>query len=298
MIKRYQVFVSSTYADLNEERVRVIQTIMELDCIPAGMEMFPAIDEEQFNFIKRVIDDCDYYILIIGGRYGTVSADGLSYTEKEYDYAIEKSIKIIAFIHSNPEEIPLGKSERDFHLREKLELFRQKVSTGRLIKFWHNTEELPGLVALSLSKTIKTYPAVGWIRANDVISTEIFQELNEQRKLNEELKEKVKNLSIHEDGKNEELNNIAGLDDEFDIHGTHQNGSYKVWKLKLKWKEIFALIAPYLIENPNDSIVKSKLSYDLHKLRKIESGDVHAFSPEIDSQNFLTIKLEADSKWK
>jgi len=74
MNKRYQVFVSSTYADLREERSKVIQTIMELDCLPAGMEIFPAIDEEQFNFIKRIIDDCDYYLLIIGGRYGSLSA--------------------------------------------------------------------------------------------------------------------------------------------------------------------------------------------------------------------------------
>src|SRR5580704_15967857 len=72
IIKRYQVFVSSKYADLKEERSKVIQTIMELDCIPAGMEIFPAIDDEQFNFIKKIIDDCDYYILIIGGRYGTI----------------------------------------------------------------------------------------------------------------------------------------------------------------------------------------------------------------------------------
>jgi len=99
MDKRYQVFVSSTYADLKEERSKVIQTIMELDCIPAGMELFPSIDEEQFNFIKKVIDDCDYYLLIIGGRYGSVSEDGVSFTEKEFDYAKEKGIKILAFVH-------------------------------------------------------------------------------------------------------------------------------------------------------------------------------------------------------
>ena len=63
MNKRYQVFVSSTYADLKEERQRVIQTLMEMDCIPAGMELFPAADEEQWLFIRKVIDDCDYYLL-------------------------------------------------------------------------------------------------------------------------------------------------------------------------------------------------------------------------------------------
>jgi hypothetical protein len=93
MNKRYQVFISSTYADLKEERSKVIQTIMELDCIPAGMEIFPAIDEEQFNFIKKIIDDCDYYLLIIGGRYGSISEDGLSYTEKELIMLLKERLK-------------------------------------------------------------------------------------------------------------------------------------------------------------------------------------------------------------
>src|SRR5438093_11478813 len=113
MDKRYQVFVSSTYADLKEERRKVIQTVIEMDCIPAGMELFPAADEEQWEFIKRVIDDCDYYLLIIGGRYGSTTPEGMSYTEKEYDYAIEKGIKVVALLHENPEEIPMRKSEVD-----------------------------------------------------------------------------------------------------------------------------------------------------------------------------------------
>ena len=54
MDTRYQVFVSSTFADLEEERKNVIQTLMEMNCIPAGMEFFPAIDEEQFEFIKAI----------------------------------------------------------------------------------------------------------------------------------------------------------------------------------------------------------------------------------------------------
>jgi Domain of unknown function (DUF4062) len=52
MDKRYQVFVSSTFADLQDERRRVIQTVMERDCFPAGIELFPAADEEQWQFIK------------------------------------------------------------------------------------------------------------------------------------------------------------------------------------------------------------------------------------------------------
>ena len=91
MDKRYQVFISSTFSDLKEERKNVIQTLLEMDCIPAGMELFPAPDEEQWEFIKKIIDDCDYYMLIIGGRYGSLTKDGISYTEKEFDYAKEKN---------------------------------------------------------------------------------------------------------------------------------------------------------------------------------------------------------------
>src|SRR5260370_34331354 len=105
MDKRYQVFVSSTYADLKEERRRVIQAVIEMDCIPAGMELFPAADEEQFQFIKRVIDDCDYYLLIIGGRYWATNAEGISYTEKEYDYSVSRGHKDNCLIHENPDHV-------------------------------------------------------------------------------------------------------------------------------------------------------------------------------------------------
>ena len=88
--KRYQVFVSSTYDDLQDERKEVMQALLELDCIPAGMELFPASSEDQWSLIKRVIDDCDYYILIIGGRYGSVGPDGISYTQMEFEYALKQ----------------------------------------------------------------------------------------------------------------------------------------------------------------------------------------------------------------
>ena len=56
MEKRYQVFISSTYQDLQPARQEVSQALLRADCFPAGMELFPAADEEQFAFIKQVID--------------------------------------------------------------------------------------------------------------------------------------------------------------------------------------------------------------------------------------------------
>ena len=198
MEKRYQVFVSSTFTDLEVERESVIRTLMEMDCIPAGMELFPAADEEQWAFIERVIDDCDYYVLLIGGRYGSVTEDGVSYTEKEYEYAKSIGLKVLAFIHGEPEQLPVARSDTSPSLKKKLDAFRQNAAKSRLVKFWSNPAELPGLIALSLTKAIKTYPAVGWVRASDVVDQSILLELNDLRKENERFSKRLKDPHRHE----------------------------------------------------------------------------------------------------
>lgn len=105
MDKRYQVFVSSTYTDLHEERAEVMQALLELDCMPSGMELFPAANEEQWEWIKKVIDESDYYLVILGGRYGSISKKtGYSYTEMEYRYAVETGKPVIGFLHERPEK--------------------------------------------------------------------------------------------------------------------------------------------------------------------------------------------------
>ena len=287
MDKRYQVFVSSTYTDLKEERQHVIQTLMEMDCIPSGMELFPALDEEQFEFIKRVINDCDYYLLVVGGRYGSVTAEGLSYTEKEYDYAVSIGLKVIAFLHENPDEIAAGKTDKDPELAQRLSIFRGKVEQGRLVKYWRAPSDLPGLVALSLSKTIKTYPAVGWVRANAVGSNELLSELNAVRKENEELRIA---LSKVEDFKKPDLSNLATLEDSFTLRGKWRQGdgySWRRWDITLTWAQIFALIAPDLMVHPNDSSVALRLRKAL-----IKQAGIEAWESKLDDHDFQTVKLQ------
>ena len=92
--KKYQIFVSSTFEDLKQERSKVIETILNLYHLPFGMEMFSAGDEEQWKIIQDTIVSSDYYIVIIGHRYGSETTKGISYTEMEYDYAKSKSMAI------------------------------------------------------------------------------------------------------------------------------------------------------------------------------------------------------------
>ena len=289
MDKRYQVFVSSTYADLKEERQRVIQTVMEMDCIPAGMELFPAADEEQFEFIKRVIDDCDYYLLIIGGRYGSTTTDGISYTEKEYEYAISKGLKVIALVHEEPDSIAYGKSEQDPKRRNRLQKFREKVSSNRLVKFWKSADQLPSLVALSLASTIKTFPAIGWVRGNRAANEDVLGEINELRKENDHLQKVVTELTgTMPNG----ISDLAGLDDTMKFQGIYHESGYqrpRQWFARVSWGKIFGDIAPYLIKHPSDDYVKSTLTKALFEQ---STASENGYSPDCDDQEFRTVAIQ------
>ena len=96
------------------------------------MELFPAANENQWLIIKRVIDDCDYYVLIIGGRYGSIGLEGISYTELEYRYALPIDKPTIAFLHKDPGLIPANKSEESEVGREKLRAFRALIRANEL----------------------------------------------------------------------------------------------------------------------------------------------------------------------
>jgi hypothetical protein len=287
MEKRYQVFVSSTFADLQEERQQVIQALMEMDCIPAGMELFPATDEEQWEFIKKIIDDCDYYLLIIGGRYGTVSAEGISYTEMEYDYAVTKGIKVIALLHDEPQELPASKVEMNTEAQEKLEAFRSKVATGRLVKFWSRADLLAGLVALSLSKTIKTYPAVGWVRADQADSTDLLRELNDLRKENETLRKKAVDLPHQSIVA---IESLSQGEDPILIKGQSSPGSgynFKAWEIETSWNELFSIIGPDLFQYQTEYEVQKIISGRLG-----EKSGIGDYLPRLDDSSKKQIKIQ------
>lgn len=175
MKKKYQVFISSTYSDLIEERAAATQCLLDNYCIPVGMEQFPASGMKQMEYIKKMLDDCDYYILILGGRYGSLDEDGISFTEKEYDYANTKDIPIMSFVYDHPENLPSKNCETIDIMREKYSAFRAKVCSDRLVKFHSNIGDLRTNIVTSINHCINDFPAVGWVRGNSVTELENFR---------------------------------------------------------------------------------------------------------------------------
>ena len=172
MKKKYQVFVSSTYEDLKEERAAVTQCLLELDCMPVGMEQFPASNMSQMEYIEKMLGDCDYYILILAGRYGSTDENGIGYTEKEYDYAIENGIPVLSFVVEDIGELKSNKCESTEDGKQRLNNFREKVCSNKLVKMYTSTDNLQYEVATSLRKCIDDFPAMGWVRGDSIIIPE------------------------------------------------------------------------------------------------------------------------------
>jgi hypothetical protein len=49
--KKLQVFVSSTYTDMHEERQAAVEAILTAGHIPAGMELF-TVHDKKFKLLK------------------------------------------------------------------------------------------------------------------------------------------------------------------------------------------------------------------------------------------------------
>ena len=184
MKKKYQVFISSTYEDLKEERAAVTQCLLNNNCIPVGMEQFPASNMSQMEYIKKMLDDCDYYILIIGGRYGSLDDDGIGYTEKEYNYAIQKGIPVMAFVNAHPEKLPNEKCEQTDAGREKFKAFRNRVwKNKKLVKGYENIGDLKTYVVDAINAAIRECPGIGWVRGDSIpeMDEQTFEKMFEKK---------------------------------------------------------------------------------------------------------------------
>jgi hypothetical protein len=194
MRKKYQVFVSSTYKDLVDVRKHVMNTILKAGCIPAGMELFPPTSEAQWKVITSVIDESDYYVLVVAGKYGS-EFRGKSYTQREFEYAIQKKKKIIALLYKNIEKLDGGSLEKTDDKRKKLENFRALILKNGLTGFWENKDELCGELRHGLEDLKEKFPADGWIKGSRANLRKLSENRNKNLiKQNTALKDRVSDL--------------------------------------------------------------------------------------------------------
>ena len=194
--RKFSIFISSTYEDLKEERQALMGVALENNFIPVGMEQFHAAPTSQWNVITRMIDECDFYLLVIGGRYGSIDEDtGISYTEKEYNYAKTKGLPVLVLIKESSaiteSEQDTGDEKYDKYTKMRmLEEFRNRVKNGgNTVGFFTDINSLKYKASPTFSNAIDYVDdTAGWVRYRDIVDV-INEEAEGRNKANTEFGE-------------------------------------------------------------------------------------------------------------
>lgn len=217
-MKKYQIFVSSTYVDLINERQAAVEAILKAGHIPAGMELFTASNQSQWTIIQKWIDESDIYMLILGGRYGSIEpSSGLSYTELEYNYALSQNKPLFAVIMKDEaldEKVKQsGRSVLESDNPQKLKDFKTKV-LSYMSSFFEDYKDIKLAVHESVGKLQQENKLIGWVRADELLNpqqyldqiTALQKEKEDLHKENLQLKKRVPKSLTTEDDLDELIN--------------------------------------------------------------------------------------------
>ena len=252
---KYTIFISSTYIDLVEERDQVIKAVLEMGHIPIGMEMFSAADDEQWDIIKAQIDQTDYYVVIVAHRYGSIEEEtGISYTEKEFDYAVKQGIPVLGFIISDEvKNWPHDRYERNTENTDKLNSFKGKIKYKRQVAFWTSKESLYGQTTNALAKAFNTKPRPGWVRATEgglEVTAELAR-LSSENALNRERITELESL-LKETKINESENEPVVITLKADLLVNNRRLEF-TRSLSTTWNALFIAIAEKLLNRPTEN---------------------------------------------
>lgn len=193
MKRKFSIFISSTYEDLKSERQALVGVALENNFIPVGMEQFHAAPTSQWDVITKMIDECDFYLLVIGGRYGSIDAEtDISYTEKEYNYAKAKRLPVLVLI-KEPSAITESKQDvgdNKYEKMKKLDEFRNRVKNDKnTVDFFTDLSSLKYVAAATFSNAINyADKSAGWVKYRDIVDV-INEEAEVRNKANSEFGE-------------------------------------------------------------------------------------------------------------
>ena len=303
--KRYQVFISATYTDLREERGMLLQTLPTLGCLPTTVEAHTQNLSTMVN-IRRRIDDCDYFVLLVGSRYGSLMPSGVSYTHMEYVYAATKQKPILVLMHEAPETRAEELQEQKVEGKLKFGDFRKVLQREREhIVYWRDAKDLASALHNAIPALLRRHPTVGWARIGKegVARAPANAELEKECEV---LKKRVKELEAERErwlssavgsteslAKGEELLEIvyrckayAGGNCQ-DING----------KTRLSWNELLVSFGSNLLQAQTEEFMAAKINERLQKNALVEIQKeypkTHAVvDVQISPSSFNSIKMQ------
>ena len=237
--KRYQVFISTSGKDMQPERMVLSQTLVGMGFFSWGLEQRTPLSTA---FSRRQIDDCDYFLLLLGSQYGEQSVSGVGYMQLEYIYAVTKQKPIIVFMHEDPESRSEVLHDEKPELREKFREFRKQLQQEvDQVICYRTLRDLELAVRSNMLQMLERYPVVGWVRPQNiqVLQDEIDSLKAKVTQLQAEIKPKeaepfliVPKVAMYEN-----------LSFEYRMH-VYQDGNFKELKLmrEMTWAQVLMVL--------------------------------------------------------
>lgn len=168
MVKKYGIFISSTFNEMHDEREATINAIWDCGHIPIGMETFRP-GKLKWDTITKAIDEADIYLLILGGRYGDIEkGEEYSYIEREYRYAESKNMPVMTLYLDNTYLSKKYFSCNDKEIFEveninKYNLFKNYVKK-RIFRQVNDIRDISSNMPIIIGAAEKEGNLRGWIR--------------------------------------------------------------------------------------------------------------------------------------
>ncbi|UXI51185.1 DUF4062 domain-containing protein [Acinetobacter variabilis] len=292
--KRYQVFISTSGAEMQPERIILSQTLVGMGFFSWGLEQRTPLNTA---FARRQIDDCDYVVILLGSQYGEQSVSGVGYMHLEYIYAVTKQKPIIVFMHEDPASRDPSLHDTKPELQEKFKEFRQLLQQEADQVFCYRTlRDLEMAVRLNMPQMLERYPVSGWVRPQNT------QALHDEI---DQLKTKV--AQLERDGGTREVDPFLSLPKvsmhevfsfEYRMHA-YQDGNFKELKVqkRLTWAQLLAILGSTFINPTPEEFFSKRMNEYLNETgladARAEMPRAHAVArAQINIRALHSLKLQ------
>lgn len=239
--KRYHVFICTSGIDMQAERVVMSQALVSQGFFSWGLEQRTPLTTA---FARRQIDDCDYFVLLLGSCYGDMSVSGVSYMHLEYIYAVTKQKPIVVLMHEAPESRAPELQEKSNAGKSKFNDFRQQLQRERdVVVSYRNMRDLEMAVRHAMPQMIERYPTAGWVRPQD--TQKLQDEIDQLRQKIAQSQTSNSNASNDVDLGLPKVQPDELFSFDYKVHA-YQDGNFKELRpqRKMKWGELLEILGP------------------------------------------------------
>jgi hypothetical protein len=292
--KRYQVFISTSGAEMQPERMVLAQTLVGMGFFSWGLEQRTPLSTA---FARRQIDDCDYVVVLLGSSYGEQSVSGVGYMHLEYIYAVTKQKPIIVFMHDEPAAREAALHDDKPELRDKFQEFRKLLQNEVDQVFtYRSLRDLEMAVRFNLPQMLERYPVLGWVRPQN---TQVLQDEIDQ------LKNKLEQLET-ESGKREvdpflslpKVSMHEFFSFEYRMHA-YQDGNFKELKIqkKMTWAQLLSVLGSTFVHPTPEEFFSKRMNEYLNETglqdARMEMPRAHAVArAQVNIRALHSIKMQ------